>query len=333
MRVAITFNLITGRLLKGSKIDVIAELDNMTTINAIKKSLESMGHKAFAENCNKNAYGKLYNMRGKIDMVFNIFEGLHGESRESEIPSMLEMMQIPYTGSDPLSLALCLDKIMTKRVLLYHGIPTPRFQVFSTGIEKLDSGMKFPLICKPNHEGSSKGISEKSVVYNKSELRKQAAFLVREYGQEVLVEEFIEGKDLTVAVIGNEKLEFLPILETYLHRYPKKFRVLTYEAKNIGQDDAYFGHAAIGASARRKIYEIAGRAFRATKCRDFCRIDFRLDKNGKPYVLELNPLPGLSPSMESISLFPKAARLAGISYNELIKKMVEVSLKRCGIKI
>ncbi|MBS3090214.1 hypothetical protein J4433_00410 [Candidatus Pacearchaeota archaeon] len=126
MRVAITFNLITGRLLKGSKIDVIAELDNMTTINAIKKSLESMGHKAFAVNCNKNAYGKLYNMRGKIDMVFNIFEGLHGESRESEIPSMLEMMQIPYTGSDPLSLALCLDKIMTKRVLLYHGIPTPR---------------------------------------------------------------------------------------------------------------------------------------------------------------------------------------------------------------
>ena len=139
MRAAITFNLITGKLLKKGNVDVIAELDNMATINAIKKSLESRGHKAFAINCNENAYGKLYKMRKKIDIVFNIFEGLHGESRESEIPAMLEMMQIPYTGSDPLSLALCLDKIITKRVLLHHGIPTPRFQVFSTGNEKLDS--------------------------------------------------------------------------------------------------------------------------------------------------------------------------------------------------
>ncbi|MFH0831648.1 MAG: ATP-grasp domain-containing protein [archaeon] len=331
MRIALICNF--KKEARGSEVhDKYAEFDSAETLNAIKKAIElsGKGRKVKIINADEKAYFSIKKFRP--DFVFNIAEGLYGRSREAQIPLMLEYMQIPYSGSCPLSLSICLDKVMTKEILIYHGIPTPKFQVFSSGNEKIDSGMKFPMICKLIHEGSSMGLSDKSVVDNESELRKQVKFLLAEYREDVLVEEFIEGKDITVAVVGNENLEFLPAIETYLDKYPKKFRILNYEAKNIGNDDDYFGHAGIDGAAGKKIKDAAVRAFRAAKCSDFCRIDFRLDKKNNPSVLELNPLPGLSPSMKSISLFPKAARLAGISYNELIRKMLETSLRRNKIQ-
>ena len=342
MRAAITFNLITGKLLKKGNVDTIAELDNMTTINAIRKSLEERGHSAVAINCNENAYEKLYKMRKKIDIVFNIFEGLYGESRESEIPAMLEMMQIPYTGSDPLSLALCLDKIITKRVLLYHGIPTPKFQVFLTGDEKLDSGMKFPLICKLNHEGSSKGLSKKSIVENETALRKQAGFLVREYRQEVLVEEFIEGTEYSIGILGcGKKIKVLPIMERFyidprgialfepdeaviplLRKMHRK-----YHLEPAGKGGTR--PAQISKELKTKLENMAVASYNACNCKDWCRMEIRMNrKTKKLYVIELNPIAGIDPSY----ILPRQANLAGMSFADLINTIVDSAVERYGLK-
>ncbi|MFH0831649.1 MAG: ATP-grasp domain-containing protein [archaeon] len=342
MRIAITFNLITGKLLENSRVDTIAELDNMTTINAIKKSLESAGHTAFGLNCNDDAYGRLYKMRKKIDMVFNIFEGLKGESRESQVPAMLEMMQIPYTGSDPLSLALCLDKVMTKEILIYHGIPTPKFQVFSSGNEKIDSGMKFPMICKLIHEGSSKGMSKKSVVENESELRKQVKFLLAEYREDILVEEFIEGTEYSIGIIGNgEKIKVLPITERF-YLNPKAIALFEpdeavipllkkmhkkYLLEQKGQGGVR--PAQISKKLEEELKKMAVDSYNACNCRDWCRMEIRMNrKTGKLYIIELNPIAGIDPSY----ILPKQANLAGMSYADLINAIVNFASERYRLK-
>ncbi len=330
MKIALLCN-IKKEAEKKEVADKYAEFDSLETVNAIKKAIGlRQGVEVKVIEADELAYSKL--KAYKPDFVFNIAEGLHGRNREAQMPLLLEYMQIPYSGSKPLCLSLCLDKVKTKEILLYHGISTPKFQVFSSGNEKL-AKLKFPLICKLIHEGSSMGLSRKSVVHNEKELRKQIRYLIGKYKQDVLVEEFVEGSEYTIGILGNENLEFLPIVEVYLDKYPKKFIALTYEAKNIKYDDEYSGLPRnLDEKVYNRIYEVAEKAFRATGCKDFARIDIRLDRQNKPYVLELNPLPGLSPSLVNISFFPKAARLDGITHAELVNKMLDIALKRCGIK-
>lgn len=328
MKAALLYNL-KRQIKRGEAIDKYAEFDTIETVNAIKNALSK--YKVKPIEANEQFYFKL--KKFKPDIVFNIAEGLHGESRESQIPLILEYMQIPYTGSNPLCLSICLDKAITKKILLQHKIPTPRFQVLHSAADKLNKNLKFPLICKLIHEGSSMGLSEKSIVNNEKELGEQVGFLIKKYKQDILVEEFIKGREFTIGAIGNEKLEFLPIIEVYLDKYPKKFKALTYEAKQVKHDDKYSGLPRnINNKIKNRIYKIAEKTFRATLCKDFARIDIRSDKKGTPYILELNPLPGLSPSLINISFFPKAARVAGVSYEKLVNKMFDVSLERYGLK-
>ncbi len=330
MKIALLYNL--KKKVKNHEVhDRYAEFDKIETINAIKTAIESRKnlHIHLIE-ADERAYFKIKKLRP--DFIFNIAEGLYGRSREAQMPLILEMNGIPYSGSGPLCLALCLDKVKTKEILMYHGIPTPKFQVFHDGKEKTDKRLKFPMICKLIHEGSSMGLSKDSIVKNKTELRRQIKCLLKKYKQDVLVEEFINGQEFTIGVIGNEKLEFFPILEIYLDKYPGKFDALTYEAKGIEHDDIYSGLPRnMNDKLRHEIYKLAEKTFKATYCRDFARIDIRLDEKGKPHVLELNPLPGLSPSLENVSFFPKAARLGGIGYNKLVNKMLDVALKRCNL--
>lgn len=322
---------------KGAPDDVYAELDDMETVSAVKHALESRGHRVVLIEADLDAYEKLKTLRP--DIVFNIAEGFGGECRESQIPAMLEMLSIPYTASGPFTLAVCLNKARTKEILAYHGIPTPKFQVFHSPDEKFNHRLRFPLIVKPLQEGSSMGIRDDSVVRNTRELKDKVRRVVRLYREPVLVEEYLEGGEFTVAVMGNEKLVVLPIVELTLRGLPEKAnRIYSYEAKwlwdnsNKPVEGIFECPAKISGRLKKSIEKVALDAYRVLECRDWCRIDLRLDERGIPNVLELNPLPGILPKPEDHSWFPAAARAAGMTYDEMINKTLEYALKRCKIK-
>ncbi|MBN1409218.1 MAG: hypothetical protein JW969_00140 [Spirochaetales bacterium] len=216
-RVALTYNLIHENEIGDQPVDRIAELDSPQTVDAVRAAIESGGHTVLLIEADENAFRKFRDARWEIDIVFNIAEGLRGESRESHIPAMLEMLGIPYVGSGPLTLAACLDKEHTKKILAFHGIPYPAYQVFITGSETLDPELKFPLITKLACEGSSMGLTYDSVTENAKDTHEQVNGLMKKYGGPVIVEEFKSGREFGIPVIGNELPETLPVIEYKFH--------------------------------------------------------------------------------------------------------------------
>ena len=250
-------------------------------------------------------------------------EGFNGASRESQVPAVLDMLNIPYTGSDPVTLGICLDKQRTKEILFFHNISTPKFLTLSS--YKEFKNIFLPAVVKPVCEGSSKGIINNSLVRTQGELREQIERIVNDYSQPALVEEFIDGREFTVAVIGNDdSVSILPIVEIQLDKLPPGAnRMYSYEAKWVWDTsdkplDIFECPAQLSPELKKKIENLCKKAFNVLRCRDWCRIDVRLDKKGEPHIIELNPLPGVLPNPEDNSCFPKAARSAGISYDEMI---------------
>jgi D-alanine-D-alanine ligase len=264
-----------------------------------------------------------------VDLVFNIAEGLHGEHRESQVPAILESLGVPFTGSGSITLALALDKAKTKLLLCAEGLPTPRWQLFPAPSTPLDSSLEFPLIVKPNREGSSKGIWRESVVGTEAELRARVAHVIARYRQEALVEEFIAGTELTVGVLGEEPLPILeidfspcgPSVESF---YSWRMKECQGDASR-GLTPALHCPARLDAATGGKVQAVALRAHHALGCVDFSRTDIRLGAGGVPFVLEVNPLPGLSP-LESN--FPVMTAAAGISHESLIQRIVDLSMAR-----
>ncbi len=290
-------------------------------------------HNVTMIEANENAFNKF--LETKPDIVFNIAEGFYGVSREAQIPSMLEMLNIPYTGSDTLTLATCLDKARTKEILSYHKIPNSKFVVASNISEAEKAGLEFPLMVKPCWEGSSKGIFSSSFVKDKNELEREINRVVNEYDQPALIEEFLPGREFTVAVLGNgNTAEALPIVEINFSEFPEDFvPIYSYEAKWILDTkenplDVFSCPAKVAPELERKIKENVLRAYNVLRCRDWSRIDVRLDKNGEPNIIEINPLPGILPNPEENSCFPKAARTAGLNYTEMINKVLYVAAMR-----
>ncbi|MBC8520737.1 MAG: D-alanine--D-alanine ligase [Methanomicrobia archaeon] len=339
MRVALLYNQIKRYMLIKSALDKIAELDSPETIDYVREALMSGGNEVILIEADGNAYGKLKEERRDTDIVFNIAEGLRGESRESYIPAICDMLEIPYTGSGVLTLGLCLNKARTKEILRYYGIPTPDFQVLKSKDDKLDPGLelKFPLIVKLLHEGSQMGLSRDSIVCSEEDLRDRTAYLMYEYGEPVIVEEFLDGREFTVGILGNEEPIVLPIIET-LFEDGQKTRLFTpdepilpFIPKDIviNPEHSSVCPADIDEDLKKEIEETALDAYRALDCRDWCRIDLRMKRDGDiPNVLELNPIAGIDPSYH----LPKAAKAAGISYERLIKMILEFGAKRYGLK-
>lgn len=271
-------------------------------------------------------------------MVFNIAEGLYGVSREAQVPSLLEMLRIPYTGSDPLTLAVCLDKSRAKEILSYYGVPTPRFRVV-TAPGDLDSlPQHYPCIVKPLHEGSSKGIFNSSLVHDRRELEREVTACIERYEEPALVEEYLPGREFTVALLGNgDRVTSLPIVEIRFDSLPGGVNpIYSYEAKWIWDRsenplEIFDCPARIPERLREEIGTICRKAYGLLRCRDWCRIDVRLDGRGDPHILELNPLPGILPNPEDNSCFPKAARAAGISYSRLLNTVVALAAERWGL--
>ncbi len=308
--------------------DFDAEFDAPETIDIIARAIEKSGHQVVRIGNVGQLLKRLDTLKDEVDLVFNITEGMGGRNRESQVPMLLEYQGIPYVGADALSLGLSLDKVLAKQVFQAEGIPTPRsFQI--RDVEKLtDLPIPLPLFVKPRHEGSSKSLTEKSRVRTFQELKEQADWIIKTYRQPALVEEFISGMEFTVAVIGNDPPEALAPIQIQI------------DGENDLGDRFYtFGHisstalkylcpAQIPKALEEKIKALAVRAYRAIDCRDFGRVDFRVDKRGKPWVLEVNPLPSLS--MEDV--FEIVAKHMKLSFDEMIGKILDVAIEREGLR-
>ena len=316
------------------KDDLYAEWDDIHTIEAVKSAL-ARKHQVTLVEANLDAFEALRQL--KPDLVFNMSEGLLGASREAQIPAMLDMLGIAYTGSDPVTLGICLDKRRTKEILAYHGIATPRFFTV-TSVDQLPMRLRYPQMVKPILEGSSKGVPDASLVYNRKALVRQVKKVLDQYRQPALIEEFLPGREFTVAVLGNGgDTRILPIVEINFDALPDGVNpIYSYEAKWLWDSEEdplqiFTCPALLDATLQENIQDLCRRAFTVLGCRDWCRIDVRLDSSGAPHIIELNPLPGILPRPEQNSCFPKAARAAGLSYDELILAVVEAATERLNL--
>ena len=328
LRVGLVYDLRQDYLEMGFSEEQTAEFDSIETINALSEAISALGHEV-------ERTGNIYELtkllaRGKSwDLVFNVSEGLYGRSREAQVPALLEAFNIPYTFSDPLTLALALDKAMTKRILRESGIPTPDFFVIGTPAEAesaagaLPPEMKFPLFVKPVSEGTGKGITAASIVRDHAELKSQAGRLLAKFGQPVLVETFLPGDEFTVGILGTaDKARAVGVLEVKLLKNAEP-GVYSYTNKELCEELVKYTLV-----KNKKLAAMAGelalRAYRALGCRDAGRIDIKADKSGL-HVLELNPLAGLHPTHSDL---PILCSQAGIKYSELIREIIDSALSR-----
>jgi len=319
--------------------DEFAEWDSPTTIAAVESALSKLG-KVVRLEANEDFPERL--RQTKPHIVFNIAEGFYGVNREAHVPAICEFYGIPYSGSDPFTLSLCLDKARAKETLAFHGIPTPKFVVVrkSEELRAVSEKLRFPLFVKPLHEGSSKGITDSSLCRDARHLLEQTEFLLENYNQPVLVEEYLPGKEFTCAVLGNgDEATVLPIVAMNFETLPEgAVPIYSFDAKFVWDRpenplDIFQCPARINAALRKSIERVTLDAFRVLGCRDWARIDVRLDGAGVPNVLEVNPLPGILPDPADNSCLPKAARAAGISYDELIQGCLRHAAERQGVKL
>lgn len=332
----------------GMNIDQWDDLDSEETVYALVEAIRSAGNVSEFLEGDISLFQTLTSF--KPDICFNICEGHFGDAREAQVPALLEMMRMPYTGSKVLTLALALDKPMTKRVLTYHDLPTPPFQVFERVTDPLSDDMSFPMFVKPSREGTGMGVSARSVVSNLSELMEQVAHVLETYKQPALVEHYIEGREITIGVIGNLRrpvarrmpeddeaphihagLKFLPPLEIDLEPYKDSDAVYSNRLKvELAHDLTYYVPAPIEEQLLEELNWYAAAVFRVTGALDVSRVDFRLDIHDhlKPYILEINPLPGLAPGISDLVL---EAQAEGIDHAELVNMILDAALRRYNL--
>jgi len=328
-RVGMTYNVKTEAPLKpGDPPDLNAEFDHEETVTHIEKALIEGGHTVVRIGNARCLLEQLDSLSSRVDIIFNIAEGYEGRNRESQVPILLEMKGIPFVGADGLTLGLALDKVLTKKVLTAEGIATPRYAEVDDPDKLWQLELTYPLIVKLRYEGSSKGLSEKSLVNTPDELRQQVKRLTETYKHaSVFIEEFIEGQEFTVAVIGNEHAETYPVVQIALDGQTdlgRKF--FTFAYLRTGSD--YICPAPIPDALARQMQELALRTYRAVDCRDFGRVDFRVDRKGRPYVLEINPLPCLSTE----DVFNFIAKTRGLTLYQLINRIMDAALSRTGLQ-
>jgi len=277
-------------------VDASAELDGHKTIECLKAALESAGHKIDLIGGARQLIDRQGRGGLKVDIVFNISEGFKGRNRESQVPAILDLYNIPFAGADALTLGVTLDKVVAKKCFIADGIPTARY--FKAGVEddlyKLNT-IGFPLFVKTLHEGTSKGITQASRVENFKELEVQVGHINHNYKQPALVEEFIKGTEFTVAVIGNNPPVAMPVVQYAIAgktALGNEFYSYRHVAEKLVE---HICPAPIEEKLSRLLQDLAVRAYKSVDCRDFGRVDFRVDEKGNPYVLEINPLPNLSP--------------------------------------
>lgn len=310
-----------------SEIGVVEEMDD------IKAALESLGYKCSVFNVNSKVARLIdFLKEEQPDLIFNLVECIENEAiLEMHVAGLYELFKIPYTGAGPLALGTALNKPRVKEILMANGIRTPQHHVLKVSDKiVLKEGMDFPLMVKPSHEDASVGISDKSVVYTLNELRKQVRCIWAEFEQPALVEQFIDGRELNVAIIGNKRPVALPISEIeFSGLNPGMHNIVSYAAKWLNGTVEYEGTkgvcpASLEPSMERQLKETALKCYQLIGCRDYARVDFRLSQDGVPYVLEVNPNPDISDDAG----FARSARAYGFTFPQIIGKIVESALER-----
>jgi len=331
LKVVVLYNLLE-RLEKGEAKDILAEEAILEEIGAVEEALRSLGHDSYVMAIRDEIVTVIHWLKEiQPDVVFNLCESVYGNAcLEMNIPALLDLFRIPYTGSSPLTLGLCLDKGKVKDILQSQGILTPRYRIFGQEGDPM-RGDGFPLIVKPLHEDGSLGIWKESVVYDDEALSRQIRYVVERYQQPALVEEFIDGRELNVGLLETDgKLEVLPISEIDYSEFPKGLpRICGYEAKWETETPEYQKSkpvcpAPLEPVVQKTIEQIALKVFKVFGCRDYARVDMRLDAEGKAFVLEVNPNPDISPK----SGMARAIRVQGMSYTEFVRNLLERALQR-----
>jgi D-alanine-D-alanine ligase len=315
---------------EGAPLDRLEEYDSRETVDAIAHALETLGHRVRLLGGGRRFVEAV--LREPPELVFNIAEGWGTRSREAHVPAVCEMLGIAFTHSDPLTLALTLDKPLTKRVVASHAIPTPAFAVVQSEEDLARVELSFPVIVKPAWEGSSMGIRRSSRVADATALRDETLRLLADYRQPVLVERFLPGAEMTVGITGNaDAAEIVGVMEIEPRRVPRERFVYGLEAKReYAAEVAYHvPPRSVSAIVVARAGEVALAAFRALGCRDVARVDLRCDEHDDPHFLEVNPLPGLSPATSDLVI---QARSCGRSFEDLIGRIVEAALKRQGLR-
>ncbi|MBI4308858.1 MAG: ATP-grasp domain-containing protein [Candidatus Omnitrophica bacterium] len=306
-------------------VDAAAELDAAHTVECLKGAFESAGHRVKLIGGAKSLLRALPNLG--VDIVFNISEGHYGRSRESQVPAILDVYRIPFVGADALTLGVTLDKIMAKKCFIADDIPTARYfkAAGEDNLYELNT-IGFPLFVKTVHEGTSKGITQSSRVENFDQLKKQVEHVNRHYKQPALVEEFIKGTEFTVGIIGNSPSAAMPVVQYAIGGKTllgNEFYTYHHVAEKLVD---HICPAPIDENLAKKLQDMAVRAYKSVDCRDFGRVDFRVDERGNPYVLEINPLPNLSQE----DVFVLGGTVMGLPYNQIINKILDEALVRTG---
>jgi D-alanine-D-alanine ligase len=306
--------------------DALEEYDSQETVEIISAALESRGHSVVRLGGGSTF---LVNIRHRdIDVVFNIAEGRGCyRSREAQVPSILEMLDIPYTGSDPQCLAVCLDKPVTKKLVAADGINTPKWLLISNSQELYQVAwdkLPFPAIIKPAYEGSSKGIRLTSLAYSVRQAEEEARRILDGYRQPVMVEEFIDGDEVTVGIVGNSPTKIVGMMRIMPRRKNGHF-IYSLEVKRdyLNLVD-YECPARLDAAVTEKLAEFSPKVFKTLGCRDFARVDFRISPEGIPYFIEINPLPGLGTYSDLIIM----AKMMGWKHEEVICAVLDAALER-----
>ncbi len=324
--------------------DAGAEFDQVETIQAIKSALEADGHKVHFCAGDHKLPQTLAGLQPQI--CFNIAEGIGGDGREAQVPALCELMDIPYTGSRVVANAISLDKTQTKRIWREYGLPTAPFREFSSLDGVANSALRFPLFVKPSREGTGMGVDQASVARNHKQLLERVKWIYSTYNQPALVEEYLPGREFTVGFIGNsgdpsnrrrpdlydrDGFHWFPILE--IDTQPSLSPgIYGHDAKAKALDDsgapAYLCPADIPDFLHSRLIELTQKAARALNVCDVARVDFRLGASGEPYLMEINTLPGLNPSISDLCIMSAAE---GMDYQVLITEILYLAAERCGL--
>lgn len=331
LKVLIVYNVV-DLLDKGEPHDLLAEQETKIVEDAVANSLRSFGHEVVSVPIRHELWEPLRRFDPNEWLIFNLCESIRDKTYlEPYVISVYEYLHFRYTGSNRLTLATCLNKARAKEMLKAHNIPTAPFQVIAPGTVRRQ--LDFPLFVKPVAEDASLGITWESVVNNERELRQQLRFIWNTYRQPALVEQFIEGREFNVTVLGNDNPRVLPLSEINFAQIsdPKK-RIVTFKGKWVEDSDDYkytsvISPAKVSETMRDKIAQVAVGAYRAMGVRDYGRVDLRV-MNGVPYVLEVNPNADLSPDAG----IARSARVAGMSYAMLADEVIRLAAHRYRLK-
>lgn len=331
MRIGLIFTR-TDDLNEAISVDIDGRDDN-DDVYEVRKALTELGHQVTNFYVDEKLYEQLKKQKEKIDFVFNMCSDgfYHNTKLEPHIPAMLDILGIPYTGGDYANLFLTTRKDLAKKMMIQNNFLTPKFQVFSKEKEELNNTLNYPLIVKPVREDGSIGIKEESVVYNENDLKRRIRVILRVYKQSAIVEEYIEGREFHVGVIGDKNREALPISEIIFEGLEDGMpKIINYEAKWVEDSDYYQSTKKICPAndvSKELSSELKNMSLRLGElfgCRDYYRVEFRLDKNGTPYIIELNPNPEISQRSELTLM----AQADGYSHSELIQKIIQCTAKR-----